>query len=187
MMGRTSPEAMSGRLVRDVMTPDPVMLSPNDTVAFAAEVMRDNDVGEVFVADENHLVGVVSDRDVVVRCIAEGWDPRRVPLSSFHLPSSVIAREDQRVEEVLARAQAAGARRIPVVDGDGVVGVVRLADLLGPVEPHSQLIDMTDRDTTGRGVSGLHGILARPERSDETGSGGEGASGHGRPYPFPRR
>lgn len=142
---------MTGRLVRDVMTPDPVMLSPNDTVAFAAKVMRDTDVGDVLVADENHLVGIVSDRDVVVRCLAEGWDPHRVPLSSIHLPSPVIAREDQPVEEVLARAQTAGVRRIPVVDDDGVVGVVCLADLLGPVEPHSQLIDITDRGPTNRG------------------------------------
>ena len=79
MATATAPE----ELARDLMTPDPVCLAPTTTVREAAGAMRARDVGDVLLVDEErHLSGIVTDRDLVVRCLAEGLDPDITPVSA---------------------------------------------------------------------------------------------------------
>ncbi len=103
---------------RDIMTPNPLVVTPSDPVSHAAEIMRDAEIGIVPVVDDRerrHLVGVITDRDIAVRCVA-----------SQHIP-------------VLASMTHARVRRIPVVaEGNRLVGMISQADLatkLGPAQP----------------------------------------------------
>ena len=127
---------------RDIMTPDPRAVTPHDTVAHAAEIMRDLDVGIVPVVDDlstMRLEGVLTDRDIAVRCVAKGHGgPCRVSdhMTADHLD---VVRADAEVDEVIARMETDQVRRIPVVaDGSRLVGIIAQADLavkLGPKDP----------------------------------------------------
>jgi CBS domain-containing protein len=127
---------------RDVMTRDPIVVTPDEQVAKAAEIMRERDVGIIPVVDDReqrHLRGVITDRDIVVRCVAAGHGPDcRVAdhMTDAHLDT---VRADAPVDAVIERMGRDRVRRIPVVDArDHLVGIIAQADLalrLGPSEP----------------------------------------------------
>jgi CBS domain-containing protein len=126
---------------RDIMTADPQVVTPNDTVARAAEIMRDTDVGIVPVVDDvtsRRLRGVITDRDIAIRHVAEHHhDDCRV---ASHMSQGVAtATPDEDVNTVMARMRTEQVRRIPVVeDGDRLVGIIAQADLateIGPLDP----------------------------------------------------
>jgi CBS domain-containing protein len=116
------------RKVRDVMTPDPVGVYYEQTVGEAARVMRDANVGAVLVVKDDALIGVVTDRDLVVRALADGAGPGTQvgPLCSGKL-IGVEAGQDIAEAERLMREHA--VRRLPVVDEGQIVGMISLADL----------------------------------------------------------
>ena len=129
-------------LARDVMTANPVVVTPEESVARAAEIMRDFDIGIVPVVAERaslRLTGVLTDRDIAVRCVAArhaGYCRVRDHMTAGTL---VVAQPDESLEQVVARMEQAQVRRIPVVEGDGrLVGIVAQADLamrFGPDAP----------------------------------------------------
>src|SRR6266487_7047885 len=103
--------------VRDVMTGIPVMLRPDQTLADAACAMRDHAVGCVLVATGRHIRGVITDRDIVVRAIAESRDPAKVQLRDVcSVDLAVIAPDDDVADALLAMRRRA-VRRLPVVEG----------------------------------------------------------------------
>ena len=117
---------------RDIMTTNPQCVTSDDTITRAAEIMRDSNVGAVPVV-ENHgtmrLTGVVTDRDIAVRVVAEGRSSdsiRTREIMSSHL-TTVNPEEDlDRVMDLMKREQV---RRIPVVEGDRLVGIIAQADI----------------------------------------------------------
>jgi CBS domain-containing protein len=118
--------------VRDVMTPDPAVCTPDSTARDAATLMRDNDCGSVpvVVSDSSRkLVGMVTDRDLAIRALAEGKGPEtRVRELMTDDPTS--AAPDDEVEIVREVMVAQQVRRVPVVDEDGlIVGIVAQADI----------------------------------------------------------
>ena len=127
---------------RDIMTPNPAVVTPDMPIARAAEIMRDLDVGIVPVVDDvsrMHLEGVITDRDIAVRCVAQKHDAKcRV---SDHMTAHAIdtVGPDASVADVIAKMEQDRVRRIPVVDETKrVVGIIAQADLavkLGPREP----------------------------------------------------
>lgn len=127
---------------RDIMTPDPSVVTPQDPIARAAEVMRERNVGMVPVVDDPsnmRLEGVVTDRDIAVRCVAAGHDgscPVRDHMSTDDLD---VVRADADISEVIDKMETDQVRRIPVVaDGSRLVGIIAQADLavkLGPKDP----------------------------------------------------
>lgn len=129
-------------LARDIMTRDPAVVTPDETVARAAEIMRERDVGIVpVVNDRTHmrLEGVITDRDIAVRCVAARHhaDCRVADhMTSDHLDT---ARADTPIEDVIDAMEHDRVRRIPVVDErERVVGIIAQADLalrLGAREP----------------------------------------------------
>ena len=127
---------------RDIMTPNPAVVTPDAPVSRAAEVMRDLDVGIVPIVDDlasMQLAGVITDRDIAVRCVAQGHDADcRV---RDHMTAHAIdtVGPDADVSEVIAKMEGGRVRRIPVVGEERrLVGIIAQADLavkLGPKEP----------------------------------------------------
>ena len=117
-----------GKKVRDIMTPDPVGVYFDQSIKHAARVMRDFGLGSVIVVDSQSLTGIVTDRDLVVRGVAESLSPDAPvgPLASGRV-IGVSADEDVARAEQLMRENA--IRRLPVVDKGQIAGVVSLGDL----------------------------------------------------------
>lgn len=136
------------RRIRDVMSAGAVAVEPMTTLERAAFVMREHDVGDVLVAYDCDLFGVLTDRDIVVRAVAEGQDPHTTPVGSVctRPPVVTLAPEDT-VEHAVELMRRHAIRRIPVVERGGCpVGMVSLGDLATTEEPHSALADISRAD-----------------------------------------
>jgi CBS domain-containing protein len=118
------------RHVRDVMTPNPKCLSNSDSVLEAARIMRDQDTGVVPIVDGNKIIGMITDRDIVVRAIADGKDINNVRVNEIMTKSVRTVKEDTPVNEVLSLMSSAEIRRVPVVnDRNELVGIVSIGDV----------------------------------------------------------
>lgn len=118
------------RRVRDVMTTNPECVSERDTVQDAARIMQKSDTGVVPVVDGRKIIGLITDRDIVVRLVADGKDPVRATVSEAMTKHVRSVREDAHVEDVLSLMSNAQVRRVPVVNAsDELVGIVSMGDL----------------------------------------------------------
>jgi len=128
--------------VRDVMTKDPLTVAPSDTLTDAAKQMRDADVGVLIVAEGNTYT-VVTDRDIVVRAVAEDMDPASTRLADVitHDLIAVSPDDDQETAVELMRTHA--VRRLPVLDGETLVGVVSIGDLAVERDRDSALAEIS--------------------------------------------
>ena len=116
--------------VQDVMTADVSFVGPDNSILEIARKMRDGDIGSVPVVENDRLVGMVTDRDVVVRAIAEGGDVRTQTARDAMSPGVLYCFSDESVETVLENMGGQQIRRLPVVNRDKrLVGVVSLGDL----------------------------------------------------------
>jgi CBS domain-containing protein len=113
--------------IRDVMTPNPRTVSPQDSIQNAARIMRDEDTGVVPVVDNGRAVGVVTDRDIVVRAVADGELNR--PVRDIVSGDVVTARPDMSTREAAQLMSEHQVRRLPVVENERLVGIVSLGDL----------------------------------------------------------
>lgn len=114
--------------VREVMTPNPRTCQPNSTIRDAAIIMRDEDTGAVPVVEGGRVIGMVTDRDIVVRCIAEGGGGDR-KLREICSGDVVCATPDMSAAEAADLMGEHQIRRLPVVEDDKLVGIVSLGDL----------------------------------------------------------
>ena len=116
--------------IREIMTAGAVCVAENETLADAARKMRELDVGALPVCGEdNRLKGMVTDRDIVVRCIADDGDPRTVRAGELARGKPVTIGADDSVEEALSTMKQHQVRRLPVIDGHDLVGIVSQADV----------------------------------------------------------
>jgi len=116
--------------IRDVMTPSVVVLPPEAQLGEIARKMRDEDIGSVPIAENDRLVGMVTDRDIVIRGLTDGVDVSTLRARAVMSPHILYCREDQTIEEVLENMADQQIRRLPVVDRDKrLVGMVSLGDL----------------------------------------------------------
>ena len=116
--------------IRDVMTPNPECVSEKDTVLQVARIMRDQDTGVVPVVDGKRIVGMVTDRDIVVRAIADGKNLDSVRVNEVMTKNVRSVKEDSTVDEVLSLMSNAEIRRVPVVNSSNeIVGIISLGDL----------------------------------------------------------
>ncbi|MFJ9668007.1 CBS domain-containing protein [Streptomyces sp. NPDC101219] len=127
------------RCVKDVMTPGVVAVRPDASIAEAAQLMRTQDIGDVVVADGERVVGVLTDRDITVRAVADGRDPQGVSAASVCTPDPLILAPDDSVSTAIRLMREQTVRRIPVVENGLPVGVVSLGDLVEDREPGSAL------------------------------------------------
>jgi CBS domain-containing protein len=115
---------------RDIMTGGAECASVNDSLVDAARKLRDLDVGALPICgDDNRLQGMITDRDIVVRYIADGVDPSSVTVADLADQKPVTIGADDSVEEALRTMAQHGVRRLPVIDGHDLVGVVSQADV----------------------------------------------------------
>ena len=114
--------------IRDVMTPNPRTVTPDDTIQNAACIMRDEDTGAVPVVDNGRAIGMVTDRDIVVRAIADGSQLNR-PVREIVTSAVVTATPDMSTREAAQLMSEHQIRRLPVVEGERLVGIVSLGDI----------------------------------------------------------
>jgi CBS domain-containing protein len=115
--------------VRDVMTADVVTASPDTTLEEISTMMKTNDTGAIPVVDEEELVGIITDRDIVVRCVAEGKDPAETTAEDIITNDLETVDPDTDVEEALDIMGRNQVRRLPVVEDGTLVGMISIGDL----------------------------------------------------------
>jgi CBS domain-containing protein len=114
--------------IRDVMTSNPRTVSPSDSIQSAARIMRDMDTGAVPVVENGRTVGIVTDRDIVVRAVADG-DRLNLSVRDVLTPTVVTATPDMSTREASELMSEHQIRRLPVVENSRLVGIVSLGDL----------------------------------------------------------
>lgn len=162
--------------VSEVMTRGVRTLSPSDSIVLAAQAMDELNVGVIPVCDGDKLVGLVTDRDIVVRGVAQELDGKHTRLSDVMSSNVRCATAEQDVDEVLAAMADSQIRRMPVVDGDGrLVGIVTIGDIAAK--------DPAEDADVGKSLGDISSP-ARPDRSSQSqasgAAGGGSASGNPR-------
>ena len=117
------------RSVRDVMTPGVRTVSPSQSLAEAAAVMKGEDVGSVPVVEDDRLAGIVTDRDIVIRAVAERRDPQTVKVDEVASRQLVTVEPEHDLDEALALMARHQVRRLPVVEAGRLVGMLAQADV----------------------------------------------------------
>jgi len=117
-------------LIKDVMTRGVEVVRPDETLQQAARKMKSIDVGPLPVCDGERLVGMITDRDIIVRATAEGRDPKTTPVKEAMTPGVVYVFEDQDIEEAALLMRQRQIRRLVVLDSNKrLVGILSLGDL----------------------------------------------------------
>jgi CBS domain-containing protein len=130
-------------IVRDVMMTNLQSVDAGASIRQAAAVMRDNDIGDVLVMEEGNLRGIVTDRDIVVRALADGRQPDATPVGDVCSPELTVVDAQAEVGEAADIMGRQAVRRLPVVENNEVVGIVSLGDLARRSEPESALSDIS--------------------------------------------
>jgi CBS domain-containing protein len=128
--------------IRDVMSSNLVTVGMDQTVIDASKAMRDNDVGDVIVVEGDQLLGILTDRDIVVRVLAEGKSPN-APASEIATTELTTLSPDDDAVEAVERMRGEAIRRVPVVEDGRPVGIVSLGDLAQSRDPSSALSDIS--------------------------------------------
>lgn len=130
--------------IQEVMTANPISLSATATVGEAAKAMRERDVGDVIVLDEgDSLCGIVTDRDIVVRAVADERPPSEVRLGDICSHEVTTVGPSTSVRDAVRLMRERALRRLPVVEGGKPVGIVSIGDLAIEREPESALADIS--------------------------------------------
>jgi CBS domain-containing protein len=119
------------------MTPNPVARPGTASVHEATRAMRDADLGDVIVIEHNQVCGMVTDRDIVVRTVAEARDPATTTLADLCSHPFVTVTPTDRIEQAVQLMRSKAIRRVPVVEGGQPVGIVSLGDLAVERDPGS--------------------------------------------------
>ena len=139
--------------VKDLMTPNPKVVKPDDTVAQAATLMKQEDCGSLPVVANGKLVGIVTDRDITIRAVAAGKDPKSTPVSAVMSADPVTISpdaSDDDAEKLMAKSQV---RRLPVADNGKLVGILVTAQLArrGNTAELGETIKEISEPKSGRG------------------------------------
>ena len=133
-----------GQSIRDVMTSNPCSIDADKSVAYAAKMMKDEDVGLAPIVEGDKLIGMLTDRDIAIRVVAEGKNPDQVTVREVASKQVVTIDPQQDLDEALRIMAKHQVRRLPVVEEDGrLVGVVAQADvaLEGDDKQTGQLVE----------------------------------------------
>lgn len=138
--GETMPQTID-----EMMTTDPRTVRGQATIEDAARIMRDADIGDVIVLDDSgRVAGIITDRDLVVRALADGADPAQVQVASLLDEEVISIAPDASVETALELMRDHKVRRLPVIEDERLVGVVTLGDLAIDRQTGSTLADISE-------------------------------------------
>ncbi|MGI6085500.1 MAG: CBS domain-containing protein [Acetivibrionales bacterium] len=115
--------------VKDMMTKDVVYVNPESNVVEAAQLMQKHNIGSIPVCDQNGVVGIVTDRDIIVRNIAHGKNPGDTPVRDVMTGQVTTASPEMEVDEVTRIMAEKQIRRVPVVDNNMIIGMLALGDV----------------------------------------------------------
>ncbi|WP_116247320.1 CBS domain-containing protein [Nocardiopsis sp. FIRDI 009] len=132
------------RTISELMTSPARTVGPDTSLRATSRIMRDENVGDVVVTEEDgSLMGILTDRDIVVRCLAAGGDPDSMTAGAACSAHVATVPPQCRVSEAVDMMRAKAVRRLPVVDEDELVGIVSIGDLAQAVDEHSALADIS--------------------------------------------
>lgn len=129
--------------VREVMTPGVIAVRPEASLVEAAQLMRAQDIGDVLVASDRQLIGVLTDRDITLRAVADGVDPLTVSAQAVCTPDPVVIGPDDAVSAAVVLMRDNAVRRLPVVEDGRLVGMVTIGDIAEDRDPDSALADIS--------------------------------------------
>jgi len=115
--------------ISEIMTRDVISLSVDDTTEHAAELMKEHNIGAIPVDVEEKVVGIITDRDIVLRCIAENKDIKTQKVRDIMTSNPVVGDENMNVDDAARIMSERQIRRLPIVQSDKLVGMVSLGDL----------------------------------------------------------
>ena len=129
--------------LKDLMTPNPLTCPATATILDAAKQMRDRNIGDVIVTNGNGVCGIVTDRDIVVRAIADGCVPANTTIGDICSRDLVTVSPDADVTEAVSLMREHALRRLPVVENGKPVGIVSIGDLAVERDSDSALADIS--------------------------------------------
>lgn len=130
-------------MIRELMTANPITLNSGATAQEAARVMRDRDIGDVVVVLSDGTIAMLTDRDLVVRLMAEGLDPKTTTIDAYCSDRVVTVNADESVSRVIGLMRDRAIRRVPVMSDGEVAGIVSIGDLAQVRDPDSALADVS--------------------------------------------
>ena len=125
--------------LRDIMTQKPFTLQTSDTLTAAARTRRDGNIGDVVVVENDQVRGILTDRDIVVRALAEGMDPSRTTVGEVCSKELTTLSPTDSIAQAVSIMRDKAIRRLPVVENGHPVGIVSLGDLAVERDPDSVL------------------------------------------------
>jgi CBS domain-containing protein len=133
--------------IRDVMTTNPTTVERSTSVLEAAKVMAGEDVGPLPVTEGGRLVGIITDRDVVVRVLAEERDAQATTVGDICSSDLVTVTPEDELDQALRKMASAQVRRLPVVEGDRIIGIVAQADVArqAPEQQTGEIVEEISR------------------------------------------
>jgi CBS domain-containing protein len=131
------------RTLRDIMSPAPVCIAATESVSAAAQAMREHGIGTVLVLADGRLDGIVTDRDIAVRVLADNRDPLTTRVGDICSTELAVLGPDDDIEQATGLVRERAVRRIPVVQDGSPVGVVSIGDLALEKDRHSALSDIS--------------------------------------------
>lgn len=129
--------------VTEVMTSDPVTIGSRRTLIEAARLMRDYDIGDIIVTDDAAPMGIITDRDIVIRAIADGRDIAVIEVGDVCSRDLATVSPNDSTELAVELMRSRAIRRLPVVSGGRIIGVVGLGDMAVERDPQSALADIS--------------------------------------------
>jgi CBS domain-containing protein len=125
--------------LRDIMTQNPVTVQTSDSITAAARTMRDGNIGDVVVLENGQVRGILTDRDIVIRALAEGRNPAQTAVGDICSRELTTLSPHDAIGKAVAVMRDKALRRLPVVEGGRLVGMVSLGDLAVERDPESAL------------------------------------------------
>ena len=130
-------------MLRQLCTKPVVTVSADAPIGEAARLMHDKNIGAIVVAEGTRPRGIVTDRDIVVRVLAMGLDPRDTPIEQACSGDLVVVRADDTVSDVIRLLRDKAIRRVPVMEDGRAVGIISLGDLARQLDPQSVLAEIS--------------------------------------------
>jgi len=142
---------MMGKSIRDAMTEDPRSIGASASVVEAARLMREEHIGSLPITEDEQLVGMITDRDITTRVVAEAADPKTTSVGDVYSQDLVSIEPDEDLEEALRLMARHQVRRLPVIENGRLVGIVAQADIaLGENEKRTgELVEAISEPSEG--------------------------------------